>query len=96
MLLVDPAGALADFRFEGFDGVPKAGAEIRTSGASSLWPIGQIGDRLARIGVARGEQESLGETFAHFLGINPRDLRVQLQRRQPASTRNSYPIFSTY
>jgi hypothetical protein len=73
MLRVDPAGAFADFRFEGFDGVPKAGAEIRTSGA--------------RIGFARGEQESLGETFARFLGITPRELRARLQRRavgQPA------------
>ena len=87
MLRVDPAGAFADFRFEGFDGGPKAGAEICTSGASSLWSIGQIGDGLARIGFARGEQESLGETFARFLGITPRELRVRLQRRaagQPA------------
>jgi hypothetical protein len=47
----------------------------------------QIGDALARIGFARGEQESLGETFACFLGITPRELRVRLQRRaggQPA------------
>jgi len=47
----------------------------------------QIGDGLARIGFARGEQESLGETFARFLGITPRELRARLQRRaagQPA------------
>jgi hypothetical protein len=42
---------------------------------------------LARIGFVRGEEESLAETFARFLGITPRQLRVQLQRRaagQPA------------
>jgi hypothetical protein len=47
----------------------------------------QIAEGLARIGFARGEQESLGETFARFLGITPRELRVRLQRRaagQPA------------
>jgi hypothetical protein len=47
----------------------------------------QIAEGLARIGFARGEQESLGETFARFLGITPRDLCARLQRRaagQPA------------
>jgi len=47
----------------------------------------QIAEGLARIGFARGERESLGETFARFLGITPRELRARLQRRaagQPA------------
>jgi len=47
----------------------------------------QIADGLARIGFARGENESLAETFARFLGISVRELRRQLQRRaagQPA------------
>ena len=47
----------------------------------------QIAEGLARIGFTRGERESLGETFACFLGITPRELRVRLQRRaagQPA------------
>ncbi len=47
----------------------------------------QIAEGLARIGFVRGEEESLAQTFARFLGIAPRELRVQLQRRaagQPA------------
>jgi hypothetical protein len=41
----------------------------------------QIADGLARIGWVRGEQESLAETFARFLGISLRELRTQLERR---------------
>jgi hypothetical protein len=41
----------------------------------------QIADGLARIGFARGENESLMETFARFLGITVRELRAQLQQR---------------
>ena len=47
----------------------------------------QIAEGLARIGFARGENESLMETLARFLGITLRELRVRLQRRaagQPA------------
>jgi hypothetical protein len=47
----------------------------------------QIAEGLARIRFARGERESLGDTFARFLGITPRELRARLQRRaagQPA------------
>jgi len=47
----------------------------------------QIAAGLARIGFARGERESLGETFARFLEITPLELRARLQRRaagQPA------------
>jgi hypothetical protein len=47
----------------------------------------QIAEGLARIGFARGERESLGETFARFLEITPLELRARLQRRaagQPA------------
>jgi hypothetical protein len=47
----------------------------------------QIAEGLAPIGFARGERESLGETFAPFLGITPRELRARLRRRaagQPA------------
>ena len=40
-----------------------------------------IADGLARVGFARGENESLAETFARFLGITVRELRRQLQRR---------------
>jgi hypothetical protein len=46
-----------------------------------------IADGLARIGFDRGDNESLAETFARFLGITPRELRARLQRRaagQPA------------
>jgi hypothetical protein len=39
-----------------------------------------IAGRLARIGFARGENESLAETLARFLGINVRELRRQFQR----------------
>ena len=41
----------------------------------------QIADGLARIGFARGENESLMETFARFLGITSPELRRQLERR---------------
>ena len=41
----------------------------------------RIAEGLARIGFARGENESLAETFARFLGISPMELRRQLQRR---------------
>jgi len=41
----------------------------------------QIADGLARIGFARGENESLAETLARFLGITLRELRARLQQR---------------
>ncbi len=41
----------------------------------------QIEEGLARIGWVRGENESLAETFARFLGITLRELRARLQRR---------------
>jgi len=41
----------------------------------------QIADGLARIGFARGENESLAETFARCLGITVRELRARLQQR---------------
>ena len=41
----------------------------------------QIADGLAHIGFVRYEQESLMETFARFLGMTVRELRLQLQRR---------------
>ena len=47
----------------------------------------QIADGLAQVGFARGENESLMETFARFLGITSPELRRRLQRRaagQPA------------
>jgi hypothetical protein len=51
------------------------------SPAFFIVPAMQIAEGLARIGFARGERESLGETFARFLGITPRELRARLQRR---------------
>jgi len=39
-----------------------------------------IADGLARVGFARGEDESLAETLARFLGITVRELRTQFQR----------------
>ena len=41
----------------------------------------QIAAELARVGFARGENESLAETFARYLGITLRELRARLQRR---------------
>lgn len=41
----------------------------------------QIADWLARVGFARGENESLAETFARYLGITVRELRARLQSR---------------
>ena len=40
-----------------------------------------IAGRLARIGFARGANESLAESLARFLGICVRELRRQLQLR---------------
>ena len=40
-----------------------------------------IADGLARVGFARGENESLAETLARFLGITSPELRRRLQRR---------------
>jgi hypothetical protein len=45
-----------------------------------------IADALARAGFARGENESLAETLARYLGITVRELRRLLERlaaRQP-------------
>jgi hypothetical protein len=39
-----------------------------------------VREELARVGFASGEDESLAETFARYLGIAPRELRRQLQR----------------
>ena len=39
-----------------------------------------IAGRLTRIGFARGENESLAETLARYLGITVRELRRQFQR----------------
>jgi DNA-binding transcriptional regulator YiaG len=47
----------------------------------------QSAEGLARIRFVRGEEESLAETFARFLGTTPSELRAWLQRRatgQPA------------
>lgn len=41
----------------------------------------QLREGLARIGFARGENESLAETFARFLGITLRELRARFHRR---------------
>ena len=41
----------------------------------------RIAEWLARIGIVRGETESLAETFARALGITVSELRVYLQRR---------------
>ena len=41
----------------------------------------QIAAELARVGWVRGENESLMETFARFLGITLRELRTRLLRR---------------
>lgn len=41
----------------------------------------RIGEWLARIGIVRGETESLAETAARALGIKVSELRVYLQRR---------------
>jgi hypothetical protein len=43
--------------------------------------VEQLREGFARIGFARGKDESLMETFARFLGIAPRELRAQLQLR---------------
>jgi hypothetical protein len=47
----------------------------------------QIAAELTRVGFVRGENESLAETFARYLGITVRELRRRLQARaagQPA------------
>jgi hypothetical protein len=41
----------------------------------------RIAEWLARIGMVRGETESLAETTARALGIKVSELRVYLQRR---------------
>ena len=43
--------------------------------------VERIGEWLARIGIVRGETESLAETAARALGIKVSELRVYLQRR---------------
>lgn len=50
--------------------------------AQSGPPVHQlIADGLARVGWVRGDNESLAETLARFLGIALRELRARLQSR---------------
>ena len=54
---------------------PPAPAPSGPSGAEC------IAAELARVGFARGENESLAETLARFLGVTLRELRARLQQR---------------
>jgi hypothetical protein len=68
------------------DRVEKAIARVIKPTVPSESPALLLASRLAAMGFERGPNESLSETTARALGINPRELRAEFQRRAAGYT----------
>jgi hypothetical protein len=64
----------------------RAIAKVAAPTAPGQSPALLLASRLAAMGIERGPNESLAETTARALGISPRELRAEFQRRAAGYT----------
>src|ERR1035438_1797048 len=85
----EPAGGGADMhsrlKFR-IDRVEKAIAKVLKPAVVGESPALLLASRLAAMGFERGPNESLAETTARAMGISPRELRAEFQRRAAGYT----------
>jgi hypothetical protein len=68
------------------DRVEKAIAKVLKPAVVGESPALLLASRLAAMGFERGPNESLAETTARAMGISPRELRAEFQRRAAGYT----------